>query len=250
MHTQNDPMTPTRVIAHGRAANAKVGLGRMNVLPGAVNLYWLPLGAGETSGCVRWNGRAYESFLARCRRREPLDLYHSALEVQLGPDRFVIEMTPVWATRDVDRGVVSEGPVGVPWLGHSRYFRYEVRRWRDGTIPDASYAVGGPRRVSTDPWLARRVLDLVPAFPTATWGRDELRTGEMWNSNSLVAWLLTRSGHDTDVIRPPRHGRAPGWSAGSIVAARQAPEPGAVQRSAPQSVARCVPGRRAAAGGR
>ena len=62
----------------------------------------------------------------------------------------------------------------------------------------------------------------VPDVPTATWGRDEQRTGEMWNSNSLVAWLLARSGHDTDAIAPPAHGRAPGWFAGLSVAAREA----------------------------
>jgi hypothetical protein len=40
----------------------------------------------------------------------------------------------------------------------------------------------------------------------------------MWNSNSLIAWLLASSGHDVDAIGPPEHGRAPGWSAGLVVA--------------------------------
>jgi len=44
----------------------------------------------------------------------------------------------------------------------------------------------------------------------------------MWNSNSLISWLLARSGHDMAVVRPPDDGRAPGWSAGLVVAARQA----------------------------
>ena len=91
-----------------------------------------------------------------------------------------------------------------------------------GIIPDLRYAVDSPRRVSSDESTARRVLELVASFPVATWGRDEQRTGEMWNSNSLTAWLLARSGHDTetDLFRPPAHGRAPGWSAGLAVAAR------------------------------
>ena len=38
--------------------------------------------------------------------------------------------------------------------------------------------------------LARRILDLVAEVPTPVWGRDELRTGEMWNSNSVIAWLI------------------------------------------------------------
>ena len=120
-----------------------------------------------------------------------------------------------------DRGVVSGGPVGIPWLGRSRFFRYEVRRWRDGNIPDVSEAVASPQRLSSDVGRAERVLDLVPAVPTATWGRDELHTGDMWNSNSLIAWLLTRSAHAIDLIDPPPRGRAPGWTAGLVVARRQ-----------------------------
>jgi hypothetical protein len=57
--------------------------------------------------------------------------------------------------------------------------------------------------------------------PTPVWGRDELRTGEMWNSNSLISWLITRSGLDVDAIRLPRAGRAPGWHAGIVMARRQ-----------------------------
>jgi hypothetical protein len=63
------------------------------------------------------------------------------------------------------------------------------------------------------------VLDLVPLVPMATWGRDELGTGDMWNSNSVVSWLLTSVGIGLDDVRPPGDGRAPGWEAG-IAAAR------------------------------
>jgi hypothetical protein len=45
----------------------------------------------------------------------------------------------------------------------------------------------------------------------------------MWNSNSVIAWLLARSGLPTDVIRPPAGGRAPGWQAGLVMARRQQP---------------------------
>ena len=76
---------------------------------------------------VRWNGRIFETLAARRERREAYDLDHSALAVRLGPDRFVIEMGPAWGNGQVDRGVVSEGPVGLPRLGRSRIFRYEVR---------------------------------------------------------------------------------------------------------------------------
>jgi hypothetical protein len=186
-----------------------------------VDLYWLPLGAGDGSGCVRWNGHIYEALAARHERREERDLFHSALEVTLGTDHFAIEMTPAWGNKQMDRGVVREGSVGLPRLGRSRFFRYEVRRWRNGSIPDVSEAVASPQRQSSDAVRAQRVLDLVPHFPTLTWGRDELRTGDMWNSNSLTAWLLASSGHATELLETPLHGRAPGWVAGLVVAARQ-----------------------------
>ena len=185
---------------------------------GHVDLYWLPLGAGG-SGCVRWNGHIYEALAARHERRDTRDLYHSALEVTHGPDRFVIEMTPAWGNKHDDRGVVREGSVGLRRLGRSRFFRYEVRRWRNGSIPDVSEAVDSPQRQSSDVIRAQRVLDLIPDFPILTWGRDELRTGDMWNSNSLTAWLLASSGHETDLLEPPLHGRAPGWVAGLVAAA-------------------------------
>ena len=42
----------------------------------------------------------------------------------------------------------------------------------------------------------------------------------MWNSNSLVAWLLATSGHDVTSLAPPGGGRAPGWTAGLELAQR------------------------------
>jgi hypothetical protein len=65
------------------------------------------------------------------------------------------------------------------------------------------------------------VLDLAPSVPTLVWGRDQLRAGEMWNSNSFISWLLARSGLDTESIRPPAGGRAPGWQAGLVIARRR-----------------------------
>jgi hypothetical protein len=49
-----------------------------------------------------------------------------------------------------------------------------------------------------------------------------MRAGEMWSSNSVIAWLLTSSDFDIDWIRPPAGGRAPGWDAGGVVARRHA----------------------------
>ncbi|MGX6607088.1 hypothetical protein ACWKSP_33940 [Micromonosporaceae bacterium Da 78-11] len=200
----------------------------------SVTLYWVPLGAG--GHCIRRNGRIFEALMATYERRSVLDLYHSALEVRLGDDRYVLEMTPVWAGVAADRGVVQVGPVGSRLLGRSAMFRYEVRRWRNGTIPDVWEAVAGPQCVSSDIARAEQVLNLVPSVPALTWGRDESRTGEMWNSNSLTSWLLSRSGHRMDTIDPPAHGRAPGWQAGLVVAG---PPGGCSRWSAPRTGVEC-----------
>ena len=187
-----------------------------------VDLYWLPLGGGSGDRCVRGSGRLYERLVSTRGHRAAMDLYHSALVVHVGGATSTIEMTPVWTGRIRERGVVGEGPVGLPVLGRSRLFRYEVRCWRDGVIPDLAASVDSPRRVSHDRTTAERVLRLAPQFPLATWGLDEQRTGEMWNSNSLTAWLLAGSGLDlaAPALQPPPHGRAPGWSAGRVVAER------------------------------
>ncbi len=183
----------------------------------AVDLYWLPLGAGGHS--VRLNGRAYEAVKARMQRRAARNLYHSALVVHVPEGRFVIEQAPS-EQGGAERGVVGEGAVGSRWLGRIRLFRYELRCWRDGIIPDVAEAVESPRRLTDDPACARRLLALALEMPTPVWGRDELHAGEMWNSNSVVAWLVVRSGLDADAIRPPSGGRAPGWDAGVVVARR------------------------------
>jgi hypothetical protein len=184
----------------------------------AVDLYWLPLGAG--GHFVRLNGRVYEAVAARLQRRPACDLYHSALQVELPGATYVIEQAPVHDWSGKDRGVVAEGAVGSRWAGRFRIFRYEIRLWRDGSIPDVAEAVNSPQRLTTDQDRARRVLDVVAQVPTPVWGRDELGTGEMWNSNSVIAWVMARSGIDTASVQPPTGGRAPGWKAGLLVARR------------------------------
>jgi hypothetical protein len=184
----------------------------------SVDLYWLPLGAGGVS--VRLNGRVYEATTARLARRVALALYHSALVVRIGGERFVVEVAPIPDGDGVARGVVAEGPVGSRLAGRIRLFRYEIRRWPDGVIPDLAEAVDSPQRLTDDPETARRLLELVPAVPLLVWGRDELGAGEMWNSNSVTSWLIARSGLDARSIRLPADGRAPGWEAGIVAAGR------------------------------
>ena len=186
--------------------------------PGAVDLYWIPLGAD--AHVVKISGAIFEAVAAFVGRRPRAALYHSALQIQVPGGRYVVEQAPVVDAHGRDRGVVAEGAVGTRWAGRLRVFRYEVRSWRGGEIPDLRAAIGSPVRLSDDAAVAQRVLDVVATIPTPVWGRDELHTGEMWNSNSVVSWTLTRSGVDLSSVRPPSGGRAPGWHAGAVVAAR------------------------------
>ncbi len=178
----------------------------------AVDLFWIPLGAG--SPIVQASGRVFEAIAARRDRRPRCDLYHAALELRTPEGRFAIEQAPVPDHDGASRGVVAAGPVGLRSAGRLRIFRYEVRCWRDGSIPDIGAAVDSPVRLSTDPAVGSHILEVLPGVPTPVWGRDEAGLGDMWNSNSVISWVLTRSGLDLDGVEPPRSGRAPGWLAG------------------------------------
>ncbi|OZF06436.1 hypothetical protein CH300_10325 [Rhodococcus sp. 15-1154-1] len=79
-----------------------------------------------------------------------------------------------------------------------------------------------PGRLTVDEEQCVRAHRVVSEVPTSTWGRDELGTGDMWNSNSVVSWVLTRAGVDATTITPPREGSAPGWAAGIVAALRGA----------------------------
>jgi hypothetical protein len=174
---------------------------------------------------VRLNGRVFEAAVAFRERRPRRDLYHSALVVRLPEGDYAVEMGPEQRGDGAARGVVAGGPVGSRLLRRWRVFRYEVRRERGGVIPDIAEAVDSPLRLTGDAARARHLLDLVARIPTPVWGRDELGTGEMWNSNSLTSWVIARCGLPVDHLRPPAGGRAPGWDAGLAIAARAAEPP-------------------------
>ena len=55
----------------------------------------------------------------------------------------------------------------------------------------------------------------------------------MWNSNSIVAWLIVCSGVETASIRTPAGGRAPDWDAGIMVANRREPAAAAIVGEVP-----------------
>jgi hypothetical protein len=184
--------------------------------PHGVDLYWIPLGAGARS--IKFNGIMYEATLAALNRRPRFDLYHSVLALDLPNGRHMVEMTPVPRGAADRRGVIAEGAVGSQALRLLRPFRYEVRRWRDGVVPDLDYAVESPIRITDDLATAQHMFDLLPSVPTLVWGRDELRTGDIWTCNSVISWVLTKAGVDFHEVPLPSKGRAPGWEAGHTAA--------------------------------
>src|SRR4029453_4053860 len=90
----------------------------------AVDLYWLPLGAG--GHFVRMNGRIYEALAAwrgKRRRRAPS---HPALIWTVPAGRCGIEQAwPIPSGDAEQRGVVAEGPVGTQRARSLRFLRYE-----------------------------------------------------------------------------------------------------------------------------
>ena len=76
----------------------------------AVDLYWIPLGAGGHS--VRFNGRVFEAVAAARERRRPRDLYHAALVARRDGAEYTIELAPSPDADEASRGVVATGAVG------------------------------------------------------------------------------------------------------------------------------------------
>lgn len=184
-----------------------------------VDLYWIPLGAGAHA--VRWTGAVYESWCA-CREHRPRhQIHHSALVVRTQGHEIVVEQAPA-ARHGERRGVVVVGPVATPLMAFWPLPRYEIRCWPDGRIDDLVEALE-PVRVSTHDDTSRRVLDAVPRVPASTWGRDAQGAGEMWNSNSVIAWVLQTGGVDAARLSPPDGGAAPGWRSGWLRATGSGP---------------------------
>ncbi|WP_218000262.1 hypothetical protein [Millisia brevis] len=182
-----------------------------------IRLWWLPVGAG--GHVVVHTSRWWELITARREHRDPQPLFHAALEVIVDGVPRLIEMAPAWGPGAGAPTVVATGPVGLAILGRSRLFRYEIRCAPNGVLPDRAYAVDSPVPIAAAAESGRALLDRIDAVPRHTWGRDVYRIGDMWNSNSVVSWLLTCTDIDADRIAPPAGGRAPGWRTG-IVAAR------------------------------
>lgn len=186
-----------------------------------ISLYWLPVGAGGY--VVRYCSGLWEAVAALLQGRKRRPLFHSALIVDDGEQRYVIELAPVWVPGlPEDRGVVGVGPVGAAWAGRWRLFRYELRCWQGGEIPDAEFAVESPCVLAEDAAVASALIADTAAVPMLVWGRRCGGSEDMWNSNSVISWLLVRAGISLETVCPPNGGRAPGWQAG-IDAATQHP---------------------------
>ena len=125
----------------------------------AVDLFWIPLGAGGHS--VRFNGRVFEALEAARRHRQRCDLYHAALVVELDGDRYAIELAPSPNADEASRGVLATGAVG------SRHARLAApvslrgpllaRRIDPGSRRGGRRAPPAQQRSA----VARRLLDLV-----------------------------------------------------------------------------------------
>ena len=127
---------------------------------------------------------------------------------------------PIPDENGASRGAVVEGPVFSRTFSAWRGLRHEVCVWRDGTIFDAGWAVESPQCVTSGAHVARRAIELASQVPARVSGRDEAGVGDIWNSTSVVSWILAPAGLDMDGIRPPARGAAPRWHAGFALARR------------------------------
>ena len=140
----------------------------------AVALWWLPLGAGESTGTVRLSGLVYERIAAWQAPRPRQPLFHAALRGRLDGMDHVIEMAPGRSKPRPGSRCRPEGPVGlVP----------RSAAGRSATRSGAGRVAGSPMRRAPSRAHAEpddrsgRSGDCSRRWhrvPAATWGLDEL----------------------------------------------------------------------------
>ena len=91
-----------------RQGTAAPGAPVLTAHTAAVDLYWIPLGAGGHS--VRFNGLLFEAIDAARRHRRRCDLYHAALVIAYDGEDYTIEIAPSPDADQASRGVVGTGP--------------------------------------------------------------------------------------------------------------------------------------------
>ena len=166
---------------------------------------------------MRFNGHLCAPRKTCLERRRPCEVRHSALQIQVPEGRFVVAQTPVPRLSVERRGVVAEGAVGASWAGRFRIFRYEIRLWRNGHIPDVAEAVDSPQRLNSDETLCVARARPGVEVPTPVWGRMGCDR-EMWNWKAITASTSTAAGSRL-VDTASRGGPPPGSRAG-VTAAR------------------------------
>lgn len=184
----------------------------------AIDLYWLPVGAG--THFQRASLLLYESILAAVQRRPRAVLCHSALKIEADGRPYTLELMPVPAHEEF--APLLTGPVGSSIAGRLRLFRYQLCLKESARLPDESWSIDSPLRLTTDPRTVGALFAVAPSTPAHVWGRRVPGTSEMWASNSTISWLLASVGIPASEIGLPPGTRAPGWNAGLEVVAAHA----------------------------
>lgn len=179
--------------------------------PCYVRLYWVPVGGTSITDVL--------DFIANRLIDNPdgKTIYHSALEIQFPEGgecrRFVIELT------ESEDDPAEKARVGET-VEHNIFgpFNYTIRLFRNGEVEDQVNAQA-PITLSNDCRIASNIAALVAAeeVPDLDYGEKiGTRSGatDRWTSNSVISWLLQRTGLNPGGIFPPDGGIAPGWDAG------------------------------------
>lgn len=184
--------------------------------PCFVKLIWVPVVGGASVDDIL-------EFIAKFYIDNPdgKTLFHSALEIQLPEggecNRYIIELTESVSDK------AESAKVGET-VQHNIFgpFGYTIRLYRNGQEED--HERSKPRILLTnDCGIASNIVAFVKAqeIPDLDYGKKiGTRSGaaDRWTSNSVVAWLLQRTGLNPGGIFPPDGGIAPGWDAGSSYA--------------------------------
>ena len=119
----------------------------------------------------------------------------------------------------------------------ARLFRYEVRRWRNGVIPDVACAIASPVPAArTDPRpVAQRVLELLSqlSIPAPVWGRTNCTRARCGTPTPSPPGCSPRA-----ATRPPASSRHPsGRAPGLVRRARRRPDAPGTATSPPDRFA-------------
>ena len=183
----------------------------------AVDLYWLPLGAGGRS--VRLNGKVFEAVSARVQRRSACDLYHSALEVSVDSERFVIEMAPAWDANGASGGPSSRAPSEPAGQDVVVGFATRCAAGRTGGFP----TLRRPSTARSDSAKIRGPLDICwTSFPRCRPGsgvETSSRRARCGTRTPSSSWLLAAQRHRRFPRATPRTGSRAGMGRGRQVTA-------------------------------